>query len=298
MDAITLKPYESVFEQHARTLISTRRSPHTRTAYSHDLATWLDWCRQRGLEPETPVLDDAVAFRDHLGALLAPASARRCLAALSSIYRKLLLARVARANPFHPTFLPWPPAGSIGTTVAVTDKTAQAMLAAAAAAQGLRDVAVLRLLYDTGLRRESVARLLRADLRQEGSQLILRTLVKGEKRVELAVPPETGAAVAAWLAHAPPSLYVFAGQHGQPWNVTRVNQIVARWATAAGGEHVHPHCFRAAFITTAYDTGLPEHEIQAAAHHADPKTTRRYDRGQRGGAVMEAVAKRRRGEGT
>jgi integrase len=41
---------------------------------------------------------------------------------------------------------------------------------------------------------------------------------------------------------------------------------------------VSPHTLRHAFITAAFDAGVPLRDVQEAASHADPRTTMRYDR--------------------
>jgi len=208
---------------------------------------------------------------------------------MSAIYRALLAARAVRVNPFHPAVLSWPPANALPKTQLVSDANAQAMIADAHsdpdAARGARDTAILQLLWDTGLRRASVARVLRATYRNGA----LRAIVKGAKEVEIALPAASITAVDRWLVAAPPGPYLFPGPKG-PINVATINKIVKQRASAVGAGHVHPHCFRAAFVTAGYDAGLPEHEIQASVHHSDPKTTRRYDRHTRGGAVPSAVA--------
>jgi integrase/recombinase XerD len=277
------------FEVAALALIAAKRSEHTKSAYRADLRRWLDFCHRIGVNPVGPPLDATIAFRDHLGASLSNESARRVLAAMSSIYRALLAGRAVRVNPFHPAVLAWPPANALPKTRLVSDANAQAMIADAVAdtdpVRGARDTAVLQLLWDTGLRRASVAQIVRASYR-DGA---VRAIVKGAKEVEIRLPPSTIAAIDRWLTVAPPSPYLFAGTRGAI-NVATINKIVKLRAKAVSAGHVHPHCFRAAFVTASYDAGLPEHEIQASVHHSDPKTTRRYDRGARGMAVPNAVA--------
>jgi site-specific recombinase XerD len=41
---------------------------------------------------------------------------------------------------------------------------------------------------------------------------------------------------------------------------------------------IHPHDLRHAFVTLALDSGVSLRDVQDAAGHADPRTTRRYDR--------------------
>ncbi|MEU6151495.1 tyrosine-type recombinase/integrase [Actinosynnema sp. NPDC047251] len=41
---------------------------------------------------------------------------------------------------------------------------------------------------------------------------------------------------------------------------------------------VHPHLLRHTYVTTMLDAGVDLRDVQIAAHHADPRTTMRYDR--------------------
>lgn len=41
---------------------------------------------------------------------------------------------------------------------------------------------------------------------------------------------------------------------------------------------MHPHMLRHTFVTTMLDVGVDRRDVQIAAHHADPRTTVRYDR--------------------
>ena len=43
-------------------------------------------------------------------------------------------------------------------------------------------------------------------------------------------------------------------------------------------DHITPHCLRHTFVTEALAAGAPLQDVQDAAGHADPRTTRRYDR--------------------
>jgi integrase len=96
--------------------------------------------------------------------------------------------------------------------------------------------------------------------------------------------------VEAWLGVAPPSPWLFCTLDGlrrlSPQGVTKIVASAAR----AAGLHIHPHQFRSAFITKGLDAKIPLPHIQAAAHHEDPRSTLRYDRGQRGAGVTLQVA--------
>jgi integrase len=204
------------------------------------------------------------------------------------VYRALMRGRAVRANPFHPAMLAWPQASSLGKTKAISAKVAKAMISAAAAEdtrRGARDAALMQLLYDTGLRRSSVAGILRSKY-VDGC---ITTIVKGDKEVELELPKASVTAIDRYLERAPASPYLFPGKHGHI-ELSSINKILKARGKAAGAAHVHPHQFRAAFVTAAYDAELPEYEIQAAVHHADARTTRRYDRKARGRKVATRLA--------
>jgi integrase/recombinase XerD len=283
------------FENAALALIAAKRSQHTRAAYRRDLRRWLDFCDAEGIDPVATPLDATALFRDHLTASLSNESARRVIAAMSAVYRGLLRGGAVRANPFHPAVLAWPASTAIPKTRMVDDEIAEKMianaLADANARRGARDAAILRLLYDTGLRRSSVAQIVRSKYRPNPGSV--ETIVKGGKEAELVLPETAIEAVDRWLAVAPESPHLFPGKRGSI-NVATINKLVKHRATAVGAKHVHPHSFRAAFITAGYDAGLPERDIQASAHHADPSTTRRYDRHARGRTVATKVSEFRK----
>jgi site-specific recombinase XerD len=72
---------------------------------------------------------------------------------------------------------------------------------------------------------------------------------------------------------------IFLAASGERLDRHGAARIVARTARTAGiTKRVTPHTLRHAFITAALDAGVPLRDVQEAASHADPRTTRRYDR--------------------
>lgn len=278
----------SAFATAAHIRINRKASQHTRDAYRRDLKNWIAFCDHLQLDPSRATIDHAALYRDHLHATLANESTRRSLAALSWLYRVLLADHLVSANPFHPGFITWPPAGTVGKTQLVSDSIANAMIEHAK--DSPRDSAILRLLYDTGLRRESIVTLTRTNYRPP--QIV--AIVKGDKEQLIDLPAMTCAAIDRWLEVAPTSPYLINGRRGRI-DLSTINRVVRLHATAVGAPAVHPHCFRAAWITSALDAEIPLHEVQAGAGHKDPKTTRRYDRGARGVTTAERVAAFRKG---
>jgi site-specific recombinase XerD len=83
--------------------------------------------------------------------------------------------------------------------------------------------------------------------------------------------------------------------------VFRLVRRLAREAGIASWERLSPHSLRHAFATAARGEGVPLEDVQDAMGHADPRTTRRYDRDRhnldRDPAYMIAAARARRGGG-
>jgi len=53
---------------------------------------------------------------------------------------------------------------------------------------------------------------------------------------------------------------------------------LARTAHIPAAEQITPHSLRHSFVTEALEAGVPLQDVQDAAGHRDPRTTRRYDR--------------------
>jgi hypothetical protein len=95
----------------------------------------------------------------------------------------------------------------------------------------------------------------------------------------VALAPRTAAALDVMLAgrSAGP---LFATRSGRRMDRHAALKVVRRLARTAGIEHVvSPHSLRHGFVTAALDADVPLRDVQDAAGHADPRTTRRYDRG-------------------
>src|SRR3954449_5849207 len=79
-------------------LANRRLSEHTRSAYRRDVAGWLAWCRDRGVDPLRASFLDVNAYARALEARpLAPASVARTLSGVSSWYDFLVKLRAVDA---------------------------------------------------------------------------------------------------------------------------------------------------------------------------------------------------------
>jgi integrase len=57
----------------------------------------------------------------------------------------------------------------------------------------------------------------------------------------------------------------------------QAGKIIRQLGDQIGVARLHPHELRHAFVTLALDAGETLRDVQDAARHADPRTTRRYD---------------------
>jgi integrase/recombinase XerD len=140
----------------------------------------------------------------------------------------------------------------------------------------LRNLAVLELLYGSGLRASELVSLPRNGVRPGQPFLILRG--KGSKERLVPISSRAEKAVAAWLEHVP---------GGQPWlfpsgkaHLSRVRlfQIIRQMAADAeiAPERVSPHVLRHAFATHLLSGGADLRVLQSLLGHADIATTQIY----------------------
>ena len=148
--------------------------------------------------------------------------------------------------------------------------------AASGEVAAVRNLALLELLYGSGLRASELVGLPRGTLRK--GQPFLIVTGKGSKDRLVPVSARAEAAVQRWLEHVPrDSLWLFpSGKH----HLSRVRlfQIVRRMAADAGiaPERVSPHVLRHAFATHLLSGGADLRVLQSLLGHADIATTQIY----------------------
>jgi integrase/recombinase XerD len=274
-------------------LRNRRLSEHTRGAYRRDIAGWLAWCAARELAPLRASFLDVNAYGRDLeatvdprsGRPLTPATVARKLSALSSWYDFLTKLRAVEANPVAGADRP-KVARDHSSTVGLTPEEVDALLAAADADTGphaARNRAAVALLADLGLRVGELVSLDLDDIGYERGHRSVRFTGKGGQPRRRALTPGTSAALDAYLElrPGPPRGAVFLTASGARLDRHAVFRLVRRLARQAGipaWAKLSPHSLRHAFATTARAEGVPLEDVQDAMGHADPRTTRRYDR--------------------
>jgi integrase/recombinase XerD len=140
----------------------------------------------------------------------------------------------------------------------------------------LRNLALLELLYGSGLRASELVSLPRRALRPGQPFLILKG--KGDKERLVPISSRAEAAVALWLAHVPAaSPWLFPSGKGHLSRV-RLFQLVREMAGLAGiaPDRISPHVLRHAFATHLLSGGADLRVLQSLLGHADIATTQIY----------------------
>jgi len=220
---------------------------------------------------------------------LSPASVNATLAALRGVATAawnlgLLdiedLARIKAVKPVRGESLPAGRAVAAGELRALAD-----VCAADAGPAGVRDAALIAVLYSAGLRRAELAALQLDDYNPLTAALTVRR-GKGSKGRVLPLERGAAAALADWLelrGPRPGALFVRINKHAQLWgtglSAQAVYTILRKRAAAAGlVEAVSPHDLRRTFVGDLLDAGADIATVQKLAGHANVTTTSRYDR--------------------
>ncbi|TXR51587.1 tyrosine-type recombinase/integrase [Quadrisphaera setariae] len=117
-------------------------------------------------------------------------------------------------------------------------------------------------------------------LSTERGHRVLVTTRKGGRTARVPLAPRTATAVETYLAgrtHGP-LLVTRTGAGMDRHAIWRLLRRLARDAVPDKAASIHPHDLRHAFVTLSLDAGASLRDVQDAAGHADPRTTRRYDR--------------------
>ena len=214
---------------------------------------------------------------------LSPRSTARWLSTLKGFYRHLVLKQQIAADPTQQIRHP-----KLGRALpsALSTLQVEALLEAPDVSTpfGLRDRAMLEVLYASGLRITELVTLELANVNQR--QGVIRVMGKGGK--ERLVP--TGEAALDWLARylrdARPELLpqggsmLFPSRRGAVMARQTFWHAIKRYAFHAGIEQkVSPHTLRHAFATHLVDNGADLRAVQMMLGHADLSTTQIYTHG-------------------
>ena len=277
-------------EDYLRHLVVERGlSDNTVQAYRRDLLRYQEYLGSREIGSLAEVTRvDVEEFRRHLDHIgLAPASVTRCVVAVRNLHRFAVGSGQLQADV---TAGMSPGTRSRRLPKALSMDQVESLLAApdTSTVEGLRDAALLELLYGTGARVSEVCALDVDDIRPvlDDPDLGLRLIGKGDKERIVPLGSYAAKAVDAWLIRGRPAwAEIGNGEHALLLN-TRGRRLsrqsawaVIRRAGEAAGldvEHLSPHSLRHSYATHLLDGGADVRVVQELLGHSSVTTTQIY----------------------
>jgi len=257
-----------------------RLAENTCKHYQRDLAELLAFCRKAGVSSwkhlDTHQIRQFAAHAHRRG--LGGRSIQRQLSAVRSFYNYLLREQQVTSNPAHEVRAP-KSEQRLPDTLNVDD-IARLMSGTARGGLAVRDLAMLELMYSSGLRLAELVSLNREDI--DLAERMVRVTGKGNKTRVVPVGARALTALQAWLQLRPAQLAagetaMFTGRRGQRLGRRAVQQRVRRWAQQQGvpGD-VHPHTLRHSFASHLLESSGDLRAVQELLGHADISTTQIY----------------------
>jgi len=262
-------------------------SPYTIKNYGNDIGQFLDYCREQGVsalaQVDRPLLRNYLAELDDVGYVKASISRR--VAELRSFGNYLVREKTLERNPFRAISAPRVPQ-RLPKYLTVAEVDALVAAPDTSTPLGLRDRAIIEVLYGAGLRVSELAGLDvgDADLRQGQ----VRVMGKGgQERIGLLGRPAIRA-VRAYLKIGRPALLaqrktgvatnaLWLNHRGGRLSVRGVRMMLDKAGKQAGiRTHVSPHVLRHSFATHLLDGGADLRVVQELLGHANLVTTQIY----------------------
>lgn len=258
-------------------------SATTHEAYMADCGELVDFAASRDVK--APVDVDYGLLREHVASLaergLAPSTIARKLSALRGYFAYLLAERIVDGDPTEK--LEAPRAGR-PLPEALSYAEVERLLASVLTSDtyGMRDLAMLELLYGAGLRVSELTGLTLRSLDMEEG--FVQVIGKGAKERLVPLGDRARDALDRYLRELRPSLdrghgggAVFLNGRGRPLGRMGAWKIVRRYVERAGIERpVSPHTLRHTFATHLLEGGADLASVQEMLGHSDISTTQIY----------------------
>jgi integrase/recombinase XerD len=264
-------------------LVEKGLAPKTLEAYGNDLVRFLDFIRANGTRRLCRA-DSALVLRYLIHLRREGLSARsraRHLISLRGLYRYLVHAKTIPQNPAAVVDLP-----KVGLKLpdVLSVAEVQSLLAAPDPQKpaGLRDAAMLELLYAAGLRVSELIHVNCLDVNLEAG--FIRVIGKGDKERLVPIGTHAQQKLKRYLAEGRPrqlkglvSATLFVAQRGRPMTRQGFWKLLRRHAATAGiAKPVTPHSLRHSFASHLLEGGADLRVVQELLGHADISTTQIY----------------------
>ena len=274
-------------EADVRTFVSYLRvekglSDNTIQAYRRDMGKFVEFAAKRKLRTANIRRADVVDFLATMYARkMDSRSIARHLATIRHFFRFLLLEGIIRDDPaatieaprFRKSLPDFLSLEDVGRLLAQPDTSTMV---------GLRDKAMIELLYSTGLRVSELVGMRTGDMQMEAGSL--RCIGKGDKERLVPVGKQALAVVGEYLKIARPELLgnktcasLFVSKKGRAIDRVTFWKILSHYGRKAGlRKALKPHMLRHSFATHLLDRGADLRSVQMMLGHSDISTTQIY----------------------
>lgn len=259
-----------------------RMSANTVESYARDLAALATFAEERGIAVDALERRDLEAFvRRLMASGLSPRSVARTVACIRGFFRFVAVERKQESSPADDLRSPraWPALPKFLDLEEVDRLLAQPDVSSP---RGLRDKALLELLYATGLRVSELVSLKVGNLHLDDGYLTC--VGKGSKERIVPIGQEAAGAVRRYLTDGRPTLvngaspWLFVNaRDGGPLSRVGFWKVLKDYGVRAGiSREISPHVLRHSFATHLLERGADLRAIQMMLGHADVSTTQIY----------------------
>ena len=260
--------------------IERAMSPNTTSSYLRDVKAFLAWLEEKGETDLSRVGSDEILqyFKDRKE--LSKRSQARLLSALRSFFSWAVQEDFTKVNPCDGVDMPKlgryiPSVLSVEEVDALMESTDLSTLT------GLRDRALLELLYGCGLRVSEAAALKRSDVFEK--EAFVRVIGKGNKQRLVPIGVPALEAIDAYLAVRPSAFdpilddVIFHNRFGKPLSRVSIFKMIKQQALIAGiRKEISPHTLRHSFATHLVENGADLRVVQEMLGHESILTTEIY----------------------
>lgn len=259
-----------------------RMSPNTVTGYAHDLAALATFAEKHGREVDALERRDLEAFvRSLMASGLSPRSVARSVACIRGFYKFAAVEEKRDGSPADDLRAPraWPALPKFLSLEEVDLLLAQPD---SSTPRGLRDKALIELLYATGLRVSELLSLKMNNLHLEDGYLTC--VGKGSKERIVPIGNEAAEWVRRYMSQGRKALlhrastWLFVNaRDGGPLSRVGFWKVLKEYGIRAGiTRELSPHVLRHSFATHLLERGADLRSIQVMLGHADLSTTQIY----------------------
>ncbi|HUT96693.1 MAG TPA: tyrosine recombinase XerC [Dehalococcoidales bacterium] len=275
---------QEIFNRYITHLEAERNaSPYTVRNYKADLLDFFYFLKEK----KVAALDEVnrQVLRDYLGHLvekgIVKGSIARKLSAIRSFYRYMVREKIIEANPIKTVSSPKLDK-RLPSFLTLNEVTRLIEAPDLSTPQGLRDRALLELLYASGLRVSELTSLELGQINLDSNEI--RVWGKGSKERVVLMGEPAAEAIRVYLEQGRPKLLtakrsnaIFITRYGQRFPERSVQKILEKYTSQAGlKKRVHPHMLRHTFATHLLDGGADLRVVQELLGHERLSSTQIY----------------------